>query len=521
MRRFKSNKEDVNLPVDDVSLGDVEKDIKDLQSFIANIKSEQDERNEDSNAVKSTPPSKPRVKKPYMREDFESKRQRDLLLFDFPQVNNKVEDIRDTLVQDYIRNLASMNPEEALGSGSLDVRNTDALNEISLQDEREHSGLQYPEHIVERSEKIFRDGSNERVAEPNSRIPGHTFHSTYETGRGHGSQYVHSQHERKPEMPTSKNVNRTKLKTEKKITNSREDKIPKMPRNQGDSIQSGIGTAKKGHRSKLSDATVSSGEERKAPHVDNNGKGLIHDAKGIRKINKLISRMHSRQNYDPPGKHQTRRAETVKGAETSKTQGASKHKNTVSVQKRRGNKYRKQNSRGRSHPNPRRPPPRRPYQPPPTTTELTTTTTTTTESSTWTTQTVDNRTMQEIVDSGVDKIDVPLTDSNTGHAIIHGRRDIVMAGAIMGGIGLLLIILSFVYMFINRRKTQQKITGTAKNNNKSYQRFGTAEETAKLTKPQHSLFPLSSDEDTTEESDEDSTNNLTGIKGPSGKRNIR
>ncbi|BFZ20408.1 hypothetical protein BsWGS_23447 [Bradybaena similaris] len=507
MRRYKSIKEDRSIPVDGVSVQDVEKDIKDLQSYIASLKA----------AEEVVPPSQPVRTQSYASENFETFRIADDPLLDFPPANDLAEDIKETLTQDYIKDLAALSPEEVLESRVLNAKQIERQKQISLlPDGRRQFRLlpdtsdtfDYPEHVVVRSNNRMGYHSSKNFADPISKKQSHGLYSP-PAMRLYRHRHLNVQHEPHLELSTRKSVTVAKPLTKKNIENHTENPTLKMLQGHESSMKSADTLSRKTHNSEIAGLTAVSDEEGQTQNGDKNHTTSMQDVEAIDNSEKQMPVTRHRNNPGSLAKL-TRKTDIVDDTEAFVTEGTTKPRHLVNVEKRRGNNRAKYAKKKTYYRRPKPPPPK-PRPNPETTTQATTTSTVTTLSSTWTTE---GRTMQEIVDSGSDKIDIPLSKAPSGQAIIHGRRDIVMAGGIMGSIGLLLIILSFVYMFISRRRSQQKVAPeVAKDSNKNYRRLGSAEETAKLTGSQRSLFPLSSDEDTSEESEGDSRHYQTGTKG--------
>ncbi|XP_059153534.1 uncharacterized protein LOC131939324 [Physella acuta] len=112
-----------------------------------------------------------------------------------------------------------------------------------------------------------------------------------------------------------------------------------------------------------------------------------------------------------------------------------------------------------------------------------------------------NSSVYSIVEEGRDKIDVPLSGTSTWHTIIHGRADLIVAGAVIAGVGLLIIIMSIIHLFVRRSRARDRDL----NQNQRYRRLGTADERAVLKKSKHSsaLFDMSSDDETDAEDDDE------------------
>lgn len=347
MRRYKSIKEDRSIPVDGVSAQDVEKDIQDLQSYIASLKA----------AEEVMPPPQPLRTQSYASDNFETLRIADDPLLDFPPANDPAEDIKETLTQDYIKDLASLSPEEVLESRVLNAKQIERQKQISLLPEGRQPGLRllpdtsdtfdYPEHVVARSDNRMGYHSSKNFADSTSRKQGHGSYSP-PARRRHRYRHMNVQHEPNLELSTTKSVTVAKPLTKKDLGNHTENPTLKILQGHESSKKSGNTLSRKTHNSKIAGLTAVSDEEGQARDSTR-----MQDVEAINNSDKQKPITHHRNNPGSLGK-KTHRTDIVDDTDAFVTVGTTKSRhNLVNVEKRRGNNRAKYAKKKTSYRRPR------------------------------------------------------------------------------------------------------------------------------------------------------------------------
>ncbi|KAK6978960.1 hypothetical protein BgiMline_019905 [Biomphalaria glabrata] len=117
-----------------------------------------------------------------------------------------------------------------------------------------------------------------------------------------------------------------------------------------------------------------------------------------------------------------------------------------------------------------------------------------------------NKTAFLIEDKGVDKIDVPISGSTNWTTLIHGRREVIIAGSVIAIVGILVLVFSIIHLLVLRKKRKSSNV-----NNNRYHRLGTEEESVAMMKPHQPAVFMSSEESTDdEENDEEDTLYIRG-----------